>query len=84
MIALFGKAVTLDALDLVMREISIKGIVGYRHIFPEVIKLIDTKQMDVERIITKKIKLDDIVKDGFEVLSSDPSQIKILIDIDSN
>ncbi len=84
LVAIFGKPVTLDAMDLVMREITIKGIVCYRHIFPEVIKLIDSKQMDVERLITRKIKLDDIVKDGFEALVSDPSEIKILIDIGSN
>ncbi|CAF1018363.1 unnamed protein product [Rotaria sordida] len=84
LIALFGKPVTLNAFDLVLREITIKGIAAYRHIFPEVIKLIDGKQMNVERIITKKIKLDDIVKDGFEALASDPSEIKILIDIASN
>ncbi|CAF1433061.1 unnamed protein product [Rotaria sp. Silwood1] len=84
LVAIFGKPVALDAMDLVMREITIKGIVCYRHIFPEVIKLIDSKQMDVERLITRKIKLNDIVKDGFEALVSDPSEIKILIDIGSN
>jgi len=84
LIASFLKPLILNAQDLVVREITIKGIICYRHIFPEVIKLIDSKQMDVERIITKKIKLDDIVKDGFELLLSDPSEIKILIDIASD
>lgn len=84
LVAIFGKPVTLNATDMVMREITIRGTVCYRNIFPEVIKLIDTKQMDVERLITKKIKLDDIVKDEFEALADDPSEIKILIDIDSN
>jgi len=84
LIASFLKPLIFNAQDLVVREITIKGIICYRHIFPEVIKLIDSKQMDVERIITKKIKLDDIVKDGFEPLLSDPSEIKILIDIASD
>ncbi|CAF3147573.1 unnamed protein product [Rotaria sp. Silwood2] len=84
LVALFGKPVTLDAVDLVQREITIKEIVCYRHIFPEVIKLIESKQMDVEQLITRKIKLDDIVKDGFEASASDPSEIKILIDLGSN
>ena len=83
LVAIFGKPVTLNAMDLVIREITIRGNPGYRHVFPEVIKLIDSKQIDVERLITKKIKLDDIVKEGFEALISDPSQIKILIDIGS-
>ena len=84
LLAIFEKPVTLDATDIVMREIIIKGIVCYRHIFPEVIKLIVSKQMDVEWLITRKIKLDDIVKDGFEALVSDPLEIKISIDVDSN
>lgn len=84
LVALFEKPLMLNSIDLVLREITIKGIVGYRHIFPEVIQLIDSKKMDVERVITKKIKLDNIVKDGFEALSSDPSEIKILVDIASN
>jgi (R,R)-butanediol dehydrogenase/meso-butanediol dehydrogenase/diacetyl reductase len=69
LVAAFTKPVTLNALDIVLREITIKGVLGYRHLFPEVIKLIDSKQLDVERIITKKIKLDNIVKDGFEALT---------------
>ena len=84
LIAIFAKPVLLNALDLVLREITIKGVIGYRHVFPEVIKLIDSKQLDVERVITKKINLDDIIKEGFEALLSDPSEIKILIDIASN
>lgn len=84
LIAVFGKPVMLNALDLVLREITIKGVIGYRHVFPEVIKLIDSKQLAVERLITKKINLDDIIKEGFEALLSNPSEIKILIDIDAN
>ena len=84
LIGIFGKPVILDAFDLVVREITIKGTIDYRHVFPEVIKLIDSKKIDVERVITKKIKLNDIVKDGFEALLSDPSEVKILIDIASN
>ena len=82
--AVFEKPLLLNALDFMMREISTKGIICYRHIFPEVIQLINSKKMDVDRIITKKIKLDDIVKDGFEALSRDPSEIKILVDVASN
>lgn len=84
LLAIFEKPLMLNAMDLVLREISIKGVVGYRHIFPEVIQLIDKKQMDVDTIITKKISLNNIVKDGFEALSHDPSEIKILVDIASN
>ena len=83
MVALFQESVLLDAVDLVIREITVKGTVCYRNIFPEVIQLIASKQLDVEQLITKKIKLDDIVKDGFEALACDPSEIKILVNMDA-
>ncbi len=37
--------------------------------------------MDVEKLVTRKITLDNIVNDGFEALIKDPSEVKILIDI---
>jgi (R,R)-butanediol dehydrogenase/meso-butanediol dehydrogenase/diacetyl reductase len=81
LVALFGKPVTHDAFDQVVREITIKGTIAYRNIFPQVIDLINLGRMDVEKLITKRITLDEIVTKGFEVLVSNPSQVKILIDI---
>lgn len=81
LVALFGKPVTHNAFDQVVREITIKGIIAYRNIFPEVIELINLGRMPVERLVTKKIKLDEIVTEGFEALISNPSQVKILIDM---
>ena len=81
LVALFGKPVTLDAFDQVCREVTIKGVIAYRNVFPQVIELINSKQMDVEKLITSKIQLDQIVEEGFEKLIKDPSEVKILIDI---
>ena len=81
LVALFGKPVTHDAFDQVVREITVKGIIAYRNIFPQVIQLIDSGRMPVEKLVTQKIKLDNIVADGFEALASNPSQVKILVDI---
>ncbi|PZP52702.1 MAG: butanediol dehydrogenase [Pseudopedobacter saltans] len=81
LVALFGKPVTLDAFEQVCREITIKGVIAYRNIFPKVIELINSKQMDVEKLVTRKIELDNIVPEGFEALIKDPSEVKILINI---
>lgn len=81
LVALFGKPVTHDALDQVLREITIKGIIGYRNVFQKTIDLIHTGKMKVEELVTSKISLDNIVKDGFEALVNDPSEVKILVDI---
>jgi len=81
LVALFGKPITHNAFDQVVREVTIKGIIAYRNIFPQVIDLIDSGRMPVEKLVTKKITLDNIVTEGFEVLVSNPEQVKILIDI---
>jgi (R,R)-butanediol dehydrogenase/meso-butanediol dehydrogenase/diacetyl reductase len=80
-VALFGKPATLNAFDLVAREITIKGVIAYRNIFPEVINLISTGKLPVEKLVTQKIILDNIVKDGFDALLGNPSQVKILVDV---
>lgn len=81
LVALFTKDVTHRATNQVVREITIKGIIAYRNIFPQVIALIDSGRMPVEQLITSKISLDEIVEKGFEALVSDPSEVKILVDI---
>ncbi|ERJ59067.1 2,3-butanediol dehydrogenase [Sphingobacterium paucimobilis] len=81
LVALFGKPVNTNVLDQVLREITIKGIIAYRNIFPQVIALIDSGRMPVEKLVTRKISLDNIVNEGFEALVNDPTEVKILIDI---
>jgi (R,R)-butanediol dehydrogenase/meso-butanediol dehydrogenase/diacetyl reductase len=81
LVALFGKPVTHDAFDQVVREITIKATIAYRNNFPQVIDLINRGIMPVEKLVTKRIKLDEIVTEGFEALVSSPSQVKILVDI---
>lgn len=83
LVALFMNKVEHDALDQAMRELTIKGIIGYRNIFPEVIALISSGRLPVEKLVTSTIALNDIVEKGFEALIKDPSEVKILVDIDS-
>ena len=81
LVALFGKPVSHDALDQALRELTIKAIIGYRSVFPITIDLIHTGKMQVEKLVTKKIALDNIVPEGFEALVNDPSEVKILVEI---
>lgn len=82
LVALFMNKVEHDALDQAMRELTIKGIIGYRNIFPQVIALINSGRLPVEKLVTSTISLDEIVEKGFEALINDPSEVKILVDID--
>ena len=82
LVALFAKPVTHNALDQTLRELTIVGTAAYRNIFPKVIALISSGRLPVEKLITRVITLDEIVDKGFEALVNDPSEVKILVDIE--
>lgn len=81
LVALFAKEVVHNALNQTLRELTIKGTAAYRNIFPETIALINSGRLPVEKLITSVISLDEIVEKGFETLTKDPSEVKILVDI---
>lgn len=68
-----------DANAVVLKEKSIIGTIAYRDIFPAVINLISEGKFDAGQIVTKKIRLAEIVDEGFEALIKEKSQIKILV-----
>ncbi|THF76377.1 2,3-butanediol dehydrogenase [Cohnella fermenti] len=80
-IAAFAQPAQLNMLELMAKEASIASILAYRHIFPEIIALIADGKLDVKRVITKQIDLEQIVEDGLELLVKDKSQAKILVRI---
>lgn len=81
LVALFAKEVIHDALNQALRELTVKGIIGYRNIFPKVIALISSGRLPVEKLVTSTISLDDIVEKGFEALIQSPTEVKILVDL---
>ena len=82
LVALFGRKVTHDALNQTLRELTILGTAAYRNIFPQTIALISSGRLPVEKLITRVISLDEIVEKGFETLTKDPSEVKILVDLE--
>lgn len=70
-------AINLNA--LVFKEIDIKGTICYRDIFPAVIDMIASGTLESEKLITSKIKIDDITENGFEALLKNKNEIKILV-----
>ena len=81
LVALFGQKVKHDALNHTLRELTIIGTAAYRNIFPQVIALINSGRLPVEKLVTSVIPLDEIVEKGFESLVNDPSEVKILVDL---
>ncbi|MEH7455768.1 (R,R)-butanediol dehydrogenase [Bacillus sp. JJ1127] len=78
-VSVWEKDATITPNNLVLKEKEVIGILGYRHIFPAVIKLISSGQIQAEKLITKKITVDQVVEEGFEALVKDKTQVKILV-----
>ncbi|WP_075981219.1 2,3-butanediol dehydrogenase [Bacillus massilinigeriensis] len=80
-ISLFSEPAKIDLFSMINRDISIKTSCVYRHIFPEVIRMISNGILDVNQVVTKKTTLENIVEEGFEALINDKSHAKILIQV---
>ncbi|ABV95869.1 alcohol dehydrogenase GroES domain protein (plasmid) [Dinoroseobacter shibae DFL 12 = DSM 16493] len=65
---------------VVLKERNIKGTIAYRNVYPAVMDLMQQGYFQAERLVTRRIGLDDIVRDGFEALVAEKSQIKILVE----
>lgn len=65
--------------ELAIGEKTMKGIIAYRHIFPKVLELMENGYFSADKLVTKKITIDQIVDQGFEALTKDKSQVKILV-----
>lgn len=62
-----------------MKERTMTGIIGYRDVFPAVISLMEKGFFPAEKLVTQRIKLDDVVEQGFEALLKEKNQVKILV-----
>ncbi|PAD35330.1 butanediol dehydrogenase [Terribacillus saccharophilus] len=78
-VSIWEKPAEIMPNDIVIQERSIKGIIGYRDVFPQVLSLMEKGYFSAEKLVTKKIKLDEVVEEGFESLIKEKSQVKILV-----
>jgi len=78
-VSIFEKEAALHPNNVVMKERSIKGIIGYRNVFPAVISLMGQGYFSADKLVTKRIKLDEVIEEGFEALLKEKNQVKILV-----
>ena len=78
-VAGFSQDITIDPNSLLFKEAKIEFTLAYANDFPPVIKAISEGKLDVKKVITKQIKLDNLVEEGLELLTQDKSQAKILV-----
>jgi (R,R)-butanediol dehydrogenase / meso-butanediol dehydrogenase / diacetyl reductase len=81
-VAIHARDFEFNPITLMTSGVKLSSSLGYEHeTFKKSIEILSDDNNNVEPILTKKIKLDDIVEEGFHTLSSDLSHAKILIEI---
>ncbi|MEC5423190.1 zinc-binding dehydrogenase [Virgibacillus sp. C22-A2] len=78
-VAGFSQEISMDPNALLFKEVNINFSLAYANDFPAVIKSIAEGKLEVKQVITKQIKLDDLVEGGLELLTEDKSYAKILV-----
>ncbi|CTQ33976.1 2,3-butanediol dehydrogenase [Jannaschia rubra] len=79
-VSIWEKDAAFQPNTVVLQERSIKGTIGYRDVYPATLDLMTRGFFPADKLVTRKIALDDIVEKGFEALVAEKSQIKILVD----
>jgi (R,R)-butanediol dehydrogenase/meso-butanediol dehydrogenase/diacetyl reductase len=73
--------VPVDFLNLLHREIELKGVFSSYNEFKEVIDLMASGKINTDPLISGVISLDDIVEKGFEQLVASRYLVKILVKV---
>lgn len=78
-VSIFEKEASIHPQNIVLKERSVTGIIGYCDVFPAVISLMAQGYFQADKLVTKRIKLDQAVEEGFEGLLKERNQVKILV-----
>ncbi|MFS0883180.1 butanediol dehydrogenase [Bacillus sp. 7586-K] len=78
-VSIFEKEALIHPQDIVLKERNLTGIIGYRDVFPAVISLMEQGYFPADKLVTKRITLDEVIEAGFEGLLKERNHIKILV-----
>ncbi len=67
-VSIFEKDATITPNNIVLMERNLTGIIGYRDVFPAVISLMEQGYFPADKLVTKRIKLNEVIEHGFEAL----------------
>ncbi len=71
--------VAFNNFQLVVREIEMKGVLGYYDQFKDVIRHLECKEINAKRLISDIISLPDLEAKGFKRLMDTNDMVKILV-----
>ena len=63
-----------------LKERQLQGTIAYRNVYPAVMELMTQGYFSAEKLVTKRIGIDDIVREGFEALVAEKAHVKILVE----
>ncbi|MGY1679088.1 2,3-butanediol dehydrogenase [Geodermatophilus sp. SYSU D01176] len=79
-VAIWGHDAQVAMNDLVFREVSVLGSLAYAHDHPATIEMVASGRVDPFQFITGRIRLDDIVEQGFrELIENKEQNVKVLV-----
>lgn len=79
-VSIWEKEASFQPNTIVLKERQLQGTIAYRNVYPAVMALMLQGYFRAERLVTKRIALDDIVAEGFEALVAEKSHVKILVE----
>ena len=71
---------SLDVHAIGTRELTVRGMFRYRNVYPEAIRLVSARRVDLEGLITGRYPLAKVVDALEEALARKPGTLKIMID----
>lgn len=81
-VSIFARPIIWNPIQLTNTGVKITSTIAYSPTsFQQTVDLMGTGQLKPQGIITSQIQLDDIVSKGFEALTNDKSQAKILVEL---
>lgn len=79
-VSIWGRKPEVDMPNLVLKEIDLRGTIGYSNDHPATIKLVQEGKLDLSKFITGRIKLDELVDKGFDqLINNNEKHVKILV-----
>ncbi|GAA0424867.1 MAG: 2,3-butanediol dehydrogenase [Bacillota bacterium] len=81
-VSIFARPIEWNPFQLTGKGVKITSSIAYTPTsFQQTIDLMASGQIQPQSVITDEIQLDDIIEKGFEALSKDKSQAKILVEL---
>lgn len=78
--SIWGHSPEVALHKLVMKEIDLRGTIGYQNDHAETIKMVEEDTVDLKPFITGKIGLDGLIDEGFDTLiNRNETAVKILV-----